>query len=212
MSSENRFSIRGPFNEALFFASERSTSNDRMLMGAFRPFSLQLLDKTHQESLILERKHECGIVCCCCRKEVMINQRINQQWSILFRTRFFLSTQRLFLIIPPGDVVGVIEEEFALMDTVLVLRNSSAEALYRITIPKKLKMFMPKERNFRVMSADGLTLKGSINRNWNTDLNHYTLNVYFVDPELNVRLKALFLSAAFLLEYMYFQSCSCCSC
>ena len=109
-------------------------------------------------------------------------------------------------------MIGVIEEEFALFDTVLVLRNSSAEALYRISIPKMSKFYSPKERNFRIMSGNGLTQKGAINRKWNADLNLYTLNVYFVDPDLNVRLKALFISAAFLLEYMYFQSRCGCGC
>lgn len=124
-----------------------------------------------------------------------------------------ICSQRIFLIIPPGDVIGVIEEEFALFDTVLVLRNSSAEALYRISIPKTKKFHMPKERSFRIMSGDGLTQKGAINRQWSTELNVYTLNVYFVDPDLNVRLKALFIASALLIEYMYFQaSCGCCRC
>lgn len=86
LTSENRFSIRGPYNEALFVASERSTSSDRTLWGAFRPFSLQFLDKTHQESLILERKHECGVICCCCRKEVTPNFLLSNRNVQLYRS------------------------------------------------------------------------------------------------------------------------------
>lgn len=175
VSSESRFTIRGPFNEALFMALERSSSSDRLLWGSSRQFDMHLLDKTHQESLLLERRHECSFVCCCCRSEHM------------------------FIILPPGDVIGFIEEEFSLFSTELILRNSSAEALYRITIPKHHKFYMPKEHTFQVMSGDGLTQKGSISRKWNTDTNLYTTNVYFTDPDLNVRLKSLYVGAAFLL-------------
>lgn len=175
VSSENRFTIRGPFNEALFVALESSSSSDRLLWGSSRQFDMHLLDKTHQESLLLERRHECSFVCCCCRSEHM------------------------FIILPPGDVIGFIEEEFSLFSTELILRNSAAEALYRITIPKNYKFYMPKEHTFRVMSGDGLTQKGTIVRKWNTDTNLYTTNVYFTDPDLNVRLKSLYIGAAFLL-------------
>lgn len=162
-------------NEPLFAALERSKDSDRLLWGASRPYSMQLLDKTHQESLILERRHDCSCICCCCRAE------------------------RMFLIIPPGDVVGIIEEEFSLFTTELVMRNSNAEAIYRISIPKKNKFYMPKEKYFKVKDGDNLTEKGSIVRRWNSDLNLYTMIVYFTDPDLNIRLKSLYIGAAFLL-------------
>lgn len=69
ISSENRFTIRGPYNEALFVAHEQSSANDRLWRGSGRSFAIQMLDKTHQESLVLERKPECGF-CCCLRSEV----------------------------------------------------------------------------------------------------------------------------------------------
>lgn len=110
----------------------------------------------------------------------------------------------MFIIAPPGDVIGFIEEEFSLFSTELILRNSAAEALYRISIPKHHKFYMPKEHTFRVMSGDGLTQKGSIVRKWSTDTNLYTTNVYFTDPDLNVRLKSLYIGAAFLLVRHFF--------
>lgn len=175
VSSESRFTIRGPSNEALFVGLERSNAKDRLCWGSSRPFDMHLLDKTHQESLILERRHECSFVCCCCRSEHM------------------------FIIQPPGDVIGFIEEEFSVFSTELSLRNSAGEALYRISVPKHHKFYMPKEHSFRVMDGEGLTQKGSIVRKWNSDTNLYTTNVYFTDPDLNVRLKSLYVGAAFLL-------------
>lgn len=65
MNSQNRFTVRGPQNEALFVVNEQSSASDQMWWGSSRPFALQFLDKTHQESLILERKPECGFFCCC---------------------------------------------------------------------------------------------------------------------------------------------------
>jgi hypothetical protein len=59
---------------------------------------------------------------------------------------------------------------------------------------------------FQVLHANTLAQSGSITRIYNTDINCYTTNIYFSDPSLDPRVKSLFLAAAFLLEYMFFQS------
>lgn len=111
----------------------------------------------------------------------------------------------MFIIAPPGDVVGMIEEDFSLTETILVLKNSHNEAIFRVYIPKMQKLFPQKEMNLRVMSGGGMTQKGTISRTWNQDISHYCTNVYFVDAEMHPRLKALLLGAAFLLVSKRFK-------
>lgn len=46
---------------------------------------------------------------------------------------------------------------------------------------------------------------GTITRLWNTDINSYTMNIYFTDPAVNFDVKALYLAAGFLFDYIFFQ-------
>lgn len=83
LSSENRFSIRAPFNETLYVATESSTTKHGTLFGAARPFNMHLLDKTNQEALVIRRNMACGLMCCTC-----VPQNV-EVW------------------LPPGDLIGV---------------------------------------------------------------------------------------------------------
>lgn len=60
------------------------------------------------------------------------------------------------------------------------------------------------------MTADELQQSGTITRQWNADISCYTMNIYFADPGMDPKIKSLFLGLGFLLEYLYFQSKSCC--
>lgn len=59
------------------------------------------------------------------------------------------------------------------------------------------------------MSPDLTQQLATITRLWNTDLSAYTINIYFADSSMDVKIKALYLGLGFLLEYLYFQSRSC---
>lgn len=56
------------------------------------------------------------------------------------------------------------------------------------------------------MSPDLTQQLATITRLWNTDLSAYTINIYFADSSMDVKIKALYLGLGFLLEYLYFQS------
>ena len=60
------------------------------------------------------------------------------------------------------------------------------------------------------MTADERQQSGTITRQWNTDLNSYSMNIYFADPAMDPKIKSLFLGSGFLLEYLYFQDTKCC--
>ncbi|XP_055609563.1 phospholipid scramblase 1 [Uranotaenia lowii] len=184
VSSDNRYNVRGPSSEALYAASETSDPSDRC-WGSLRPFQLSIIDRSHQEVLLLKKNLGCGLLCCFCKNQFL------ELWAT------------------PGDLIGCIQQDYGLMSREIILMNGDLDVMFRIPIALVEAIRMPKETHFRVMDRDLLTQKGTITRAWNSSSSRYTTNIYFSEPELDVRLKTLFLGAAFLLEYIYYQS-KCC--
>lgn len=81
--------------------------------------------------------------------------------------------------------------------------NDDLNTMFRIPIPLLDAIRMPKETHFRVMDPDLATQKGTITRAWNVGSSSYTNNIYFSEPELDVRLKTLFVGAAFMLVRIF---------
>ncbi|XP_062549570.1 phospholipid scramblase 1 isoform X2 [Armigeres subalbatus] len=184
VSSENRYTIRGPSSEALYGVSESSDPKDRF-WGSLRPFQLSLVDRSHQEVLLLKKNLGCGIFCCFCKNQFL------EIWAT------------------PGNLIGCIQQDYGLSSREIILMNGDLDIMFRIPIPFVDAIRMPKETHFRVLDRDLRAQKGTITRAWNVASSSYTNNIYFNEPELDVRLKALFIGAAFMLEYLYFQS-KCC--
>ncbi|XP_053687837.1 phospholipid scramblase 1 [Sabethes cyaneus] len=184
VSSDNRYTIRGPSNEALYGVSEASDPGDRC-WGSLRPFQLSLVDRSHQEVVLLKKNLGCGIFCCFCKNQFL------ELWAT------------------PGILLGCIQQDYSLTSREIILMNGDLNTMFRIPISLGNAIHMPKEAHFLVMDRDLRTQKGTITRAWNVGSSAYTNNVYFAEPELDVRLKVLFVGAAFLLEYIYFQS-NCC--
>ncbi|XP_052859899.1 phospholipid scramblase 1-like [Anopheles cruzii] len=184
VASDNRYTIRGPSNEALYGASETSDPRDRF-WGSLRPFQLSLVDRNHQEVLLFKKNLGCGVFCCFCKNQFL------EIWA------------------SPGELIGCIQQDYGILSQEIILLNSDINIMFRVPIPFVSAIRMPKETHFRVMDRDLLTQKGTITRAWNVNTSSYTNNIYFSDPSMDVKFKSLFIAAAFLLEYLYFQS-NCC--
>lgn len=70
VNSENRYTVKVPRGETLYYASESSTSFQRTCFGSSRSFSMRLYDQTQQEALHLKRRLACGSVSFCCYLQV----------------------------------------------------------------------------------------------------------------------------------------------
>lgn len=113
---------------------------------------------------------------------------------------------------PPGDLLGCVRELNTLYNATYIIENSNCEIAYQIHGPQRLtSMQNQKEFHLKILSLDGLRQHGEITRIWSNTMLTYTQNIYFNDPNMDVKLKSLFLAAAFLMEYVYFQS-KCCGC
>lgn len=175
LSSENRFIIRDPQGKALFAATETSYPKDRMMYGAARPFNLHVLDKTHQEVLIFQKRRTINNVLCCCQ------------------------SQKLEVWAPSDEYLGRIIEKSSFIDNELVIQNPNDEVTLKVNGPPSFSCCFPKEASFNIMTPATLAQKGRITRLWCRDSSLYSTKIYFPDEDLDVKTKALYIGAGFLL-------------
>lgn len=156
-----------------------------MIWGSSRAFMMHLMDRQHQESLTFRRVFGCHCFC------------------------FPIARQCLEVWLHSGVLLGVVQEQFAFKSREFAIESERGEILYRVSVAHSNSLCMPKEQHFRIMTADKTQQCGTITRQWSTDVNSYTMNIYFADPSIDPKQKALFLGLGFLLEYLYFQSRRC---
>ncbi|CRL04975.1 CLUMA_CG017996, isoform A [Clunio marinus] len=186
IASENRFTVKTYDNHSIFLASEGSTQRDRMLWGSSRPFMLHLTDQRHQQAITLRRIFGCHCFC------------------------FPLKMQCMEVWLHSGVLLGVVQEKFSITSREFVIENERGEALYVVNVSLGSSLCMDKEFHFPILTADKAHQGGTIVRQWNSDINTFTMNIYFADPTMDSKIKSLFLGLGFLLDYLFFQSRSCC--
>lgn len=154
---------------------------------------MHLIDKTHQEALSFRRKLAFGLILCQPRSiEGCYSQNRNEN--------NFLIKYSLSVWAPPGDLLGRVKETFSLFNAEFIIEDSYGNIIYQIEGPPKFMCFCrAEELHLKVLSPDYVSQQGSITRIWNTDISAFTQNVYFAETNLDVKLKALFLGAAFLM-------------
>ncbi|XP_037945352.1 phospholipid scramblase 2 [Teleopsis dalmanni] len=181
VSSENRYVIRTPLGEAIYAASESSTENQRLFWGSARAFQMHLLDRTHQEAMVLRKKFALGSMCC--------------------------RPKNLEVWIPPGNLLGkIVQSPTILAPTFFIEDGETGNPIFCLEGPDNSGFCcfcLPKETFFKVHS--GGDLRASIDHKWLAHKSQFTTNIYFSDPKLTAKERALIIGAAFLLEYMYFQ-------
>ncbi|KAH8348051.1 hypothetical protein KR084_003453, partial [Drosophila pseudotakahashii] len=175
VSSENRYVVRSPLNDAIFAASESSTEKNRLLWGAGRPFQMHLLDKTHQEALVFRKKLALGSLCC--------------------------QPKSLEIWIPPGNVLGrVVQSPTFMQPEFFIEDESSGQPIFCVEGPANSGFCcfcLPRECYFKIHS--GGNMRASIDHKWLASKSQYTTNIYFSDPKLTAKERALILGSAFLL-------------
>lgn len=134
---------------------------------------MYLLDKTHQEAISFRRKFRFG--------------------------SFFCQPQYLEVWTPPGNFLGLVREKTSLYTTGYTVTDKHDAIVANIVGPSKfICSCQTNELYLKILNADYTVQLGAITRIWNTDISTYTQNVYFSDPCMDVKNKALFLAAAFL--------------
>ncbi|CAG9855402.1 unnamed protein product [Phyllotreta striolata] len=192
ISSENRYIVKVPRRDAIYYATETSGDFQRNCFGSGRAFVMRLFDRTQQEALILERRLACG------------------------NCTFWCYLQRMEVWIPPGDYVGVVRQQFSMAMKAVFYVYNDCELLYRIEGPSSFGCILGKAQNFQIYNYDGSTQIGSIIYQWDQVQVCYNMLLQMPSNIANNKHKALLLGSAFLLEYMFFESSKkrsrCCRC
>ncbi|KAK5639228.1 hypothetical protein RI129_011720 [Pyrocoelia pectoralis] len=185
LESENRYTVKVPHGETLYYASEQSSSFERLCFGTSRSFIMKLYDQTQQEALQFRRRLACGTCL------------------------FWCYVQTLEVWLPSTEFIGVVKQQMHLSVPMFRVYNRDQDVIYRIEGPHTCACTsLGKDAHFKVFTADGMTQVGSINHQWDQLQVAYNLCIQFPSRSIDTKHKALLLGAAFLLEYMYYQSSS----
>ncbi|XP_030022135.1 phospholipid scramblase 2 isoform X2 [Manduca sexta] len=190
IESENRYIVRVPNGEALYIASEMSSSTQRCVCGSGRAFVMHLHDNTRQEAMVLKRRLA-GASC-------------------LFPCRL----QEMKVVTPPGDYIGRVQQRWTWMVPLYLVRDANDMVLFVIEGPAVLQRSALMLSEFRIMTGDSLREVGRIAHGWDRDLVSFVTTLQIPDAAVQPKHKALLLAATFLLEYTYFErtKSSCCRC
>lgn len=109
------------------------------------------------------------------------------------------------VVAPPGDIVGTVRETPRLINTEYMIDNAAGQPLYRISGSPRYKwnLCLPPERQFKIQSIDDGSEKCTITRLWSVDTSQYVFVIAFREPDLDVKIKALFLAASFLIVSVF---------
>ncbi|XP_043951258.1 phospholipid scramblase 2 [Drosophila biarmipes] len=187
--TNNRYSIQNTLGQKVFYAVEDTNCCTRNCCPE-RPFHIKIFDSYLKNEVIhLHRPLGCSSICCpCCLHSIEVTA-------------------------PPGNVIGRIQEEWAICRPCFRILNPSGDLALRIEGPACF-CSMCCSVNFNVISLAGEKVGriskqwSGLGREWFTDADMFGLTF---PMDLDVNLKAVLLGATFLIDFMFFEkSCECC--
>ncbi|KAG8222967.1 hypothetical protein J437_LFUL000262 [Ladona fulva] len=184
VESENRYVIKVPRGDTIFEVAERSSEWQRAILGSSRSFYLHVFDRSRREVLQLRRRQaacSCCLCHCCCA-----------------------FVQQVQVYIPPYTLLGSVTQECSLFVPTFLAKNAADDIIYKIEGPSSC-IGMNMESTFKILTYDGTREVGSIMNQWNDLHLQHNLRVIFPFEE-NSDMRAVLLGAAFLLQYMFFES------
>lgn len=184
IESENRFEVKVPQGETLYIAAESSSTTQRMCCASNRGFEMRLFDHSRQEAIRLTRKLACSSwMCGCCLQELAV-----------YSDRH----------VHTGSVI----QEWSISLPLFQLKNSSGDVIYRLRGPASAATCCggDYQAKFDILTPGCTDIVGSIVHAWDSMSSGYKLTVTFPTMEVTTEMKAVILGAAFLLEYMYFET------
>ncbi|XP_045591234.1 phospholipid scramblase 2 [Procambarus clarkii] len=183
----NKYSLKNSMDQEFLQAKENTDCCSRNCCGPMRAFEMALINSQEQEIIHLSRPYTC-IHCCwpCC-------------------------LQRLEVSCPPGTPLGSVHQEWGFCTPIAAkfsVRNVSGDTVFIIQGPV-CTMSCGSDVVFKILSEDGSDQVGNITKLWRgccsevlTDAENFSITF---PMELEVRIKALLVGAAFLIDFMYFE-------
>eukprot|EP00088_Acartia_fossae_P014709 TRINITY_DN1790_c0_g1_i1.p1 TRINITY_DN1790_c0_g1~~TRINITY_DN1790_c0_g1_i1.p1 ORF type:complete len:247 (+),score=39.63 TRINITY_DN1790_c0_g1_i1:58-798(+) len=182
---ENRFWIKSPEGETLFWAKEHSTLTQRLCCGNIRALTMTIEDQTKQSVIEIERPLKCMGFCCKCA--------------------FPKLTQEMTVRVD-GETVGKVEERPTWWNQVIYLHDNSGNQVLKVRGDSAFT-FCCNDVQFQVLDLDG-TQVGSITKLWKgclketlSDADNFQLDF----GNMPLAHKVLLITATFMIDFMFFE-------
>ncbi|XP_026804551.1 phospholipid scramblase 2 [Rhopalosiphum maidis] len=183
--TNNKYTIKNSAGQKVFYAVEDNDCCTRNCYGPIRPFEMKILDNYKNEIIHLSRPLACDSFCfpCC--------------------------LQKIEVFSPPGFLVGIVEQEWAIFSSKFTIRNAAYEKVLKIKGPMCPYSFCGGDVKFEILSKDKTTVVGCISKQWSGILREAFTDVDFFGitfpMDLDARMKAVMLGACFLIDFMFYE-------
>nr|XP_060627535.1 phospholipid scramblase 1-like [Anolis sagrei ordinatus] len=181
----NRYEIKNDAGQRMYYALEENNFCTLFCWGTARPFTIRIFNNLAQEIIQLTRPLRCSRCCfpCC--------------------------LQKLEVQAPPGTPIGYVIQNWDFCLPKFTLQNEAHVDILKIVGPF-LVCSCGADVLFDLMSLDGKSNVGRISKLWGglvkemfTDADD--IGVQF-PLNLDIKMKAVTLAAAFLIDFMYFEN------
>ncbi|CAH2061034.1 unnamed protein product, partial [Iphiclides podalirius] len=182
---KNKFFVRTPDSNLVFTVEEENSWWVGYLCYGLRPMQLRVINNLGQEVMRINRPYACTARVLPCQ------------------------LQHLEVFSPPGRLIGTIEQQWAAVRPLYLVRNEDGDEVFTIRGPYvTISLFRDVEFTIRRQGGD---LVGNTTKRWQGLLHALFLapitdrfGVSF-DRCLSVEEKALLLAATLLIDYMYYD-------
>ncbi|XP_062836450.1 phospholipid scramblase 1-like [Anolis carolinensis] len=181
----NRYEIKNNTDQRLYYALEENNFCTLFWCGAARPFTIRILNNLGHEIIQLKRPLRCSMCCypCC--------------------------LQKLEVQAPPGTPIGYVIQNWDPCLPKFTLQNEAHVDILKIVGPCIL-CSCGQDIPFSLMSLDEKFNVGRITKLWGGFLKEILTDADNIGIEfpldLDIKMKAITLGAAFLIDFMYFES------
>ncbi|XP_038060625.1 phospholipid scramblase 1-like [Patiria miniata] len=192
IDTKNRYAVRNTMGQQVYFVHEESDFWMRICCQSERGYLLHIVDNFGQEVIRVERPFKWCAGCCwfanadCCAWEVNVES-------------------------PPGNIIGRVRQNQSPWKPYFDIIDASGNSVLKIRGPccACQEICCRSDVEFNVLSADEGSEVGKISKQWGGLVREWmtaadNFGVSF-PRDMDAKVKALMLAAAFLVDYMYFE-------
>lgn len=179
----NKYTIKNSLGQKVYFAVEDTDCCTRNCCGPVRPFDMKIMDHNQREVIHLDRPlrcQSCLFPCCLQEMEVLSNH----------------------------SLLGMVKQNWSICSPSFDVMNEGGNTVLKIEGPV-CTWSICGDVTFNVLSADGKHKVGKITKQWTgllkeafTDTDNFGVSF---PMDLDVKMKATMLGAAFLIDFMFFE-------
>jgi len=137
---------------------------------------------------------------------VFDNQR---RQAVVLNANVDCCTQQVFVQVPEGQVVAMIDKEFAFMTPSFFIKNNAGVVVFKIKSPMSAAFGSFGDVKFDILAGDQQTVVGQISKQWGgflrealTDADTFGLTL---PADMDVTWKAVLLAALFHIDFTFYE-------